>query len=288
MLVSLFATLAAAAASQAPASGEILTREQAEARLANCGSRRFESIAEFEVDGKMKRSRLELCAKENDTQADWIATLERNEAQIKAQTGIPESARFKLLSDLRGEIERLKGVQRLLPETGALASVTAPAIVLPKAPVVAPSSDFEVAALPPLPAPKPAGSIAAGGSSVGAAGASVTPAAPRGMRPRLSVKCAVPGGNPLDCDYLSLGDLFFIEAEENLASPLTLTFRRTKTGDVASVSVRRLKQGDMVSLKVPPSMCKGVVKTTFEVQINGAGTGTMPYLDTLGPFRKAC
>ena len=54
-LLSLIAAMVAAAASQSPASGEILTKEQAEARLANCGTRKFESIAEFEIDGKPKR-----------------------------------------------------------------------------------------------------------------------------------------------------------------------------------------------------------------------------------------
>jgi len=281
MLVSLFAAMVAAAASQAPASGEILTKEQAEARLANCGTRRFESIAEFEEGGKPKRSRLELCAKATDTQAEWIATLERNEAQIRAQTRLPESARFKLLSDLRAEIERLKGATQLAPITGA------PALALPKMPVVARSSDFEVAALPPLPAPKPAGPVAVGSSSISSA-AAAPPAAPRGIRPRLSVKCAVPGGNPLSCDYLSLDDLFILKAEEDLASPLTLTFRRTKSGDVATVGVRRLAKGDVSNIKVPAVICKGVVKATFDVQVSGRGTGTMPYVDTLGPFKKAC
>ena len=280
-LVSLIAAMVAAAVSQAPASGEILTKEQAEARLANCGTRRFESIAEFEIDGKSKRSRLELCAKDTDTQADWIATLERNEAQIKAQAQLPESARFKLLSDLRAEIERLKGASQLAPITGT------PALALPKMPVVARSSDFEVAALPPLPAPKPAGPATSGSSSMARTGAA-PPAAPRGIRPRLSVKCAVPGGNPMSCDYLSLDDLFILEAEENLASPLTLTFRRIKSGDIATVGIRRLAKGDVSNIKVPAVMCKGVVKTTFDVQVSGRGTGTMPYVDTLGPFKKAC
>ena len=281
MLVSLFGAMIAVATGQAPTGGEILTKEQAEARLAACGSRRFESIAEFEVDGKMKRSRLELCAKDSDTQAEWIATLEKNEAAIKAQTRLPESARFKLLSDLRAEIDRLKGPAQLAPiaETAT--------ITLPKAQVVAPASDFEVAALPPLPAPKPAGSVAAGTSAI-TTPASAGPAQPRSLRPKLSVKCAVPGGNPMSCDYLSLDDLFILEADEDLASPLTLTFRRTKSGDVATVAVRRMEKGDVTNIRVPAAMCKGVVKTTFDVQVSGRGTGAMPYADTLGPFRKAC
>src|SRR6476661_10765520 len=100
MIVTLLLGLANIAASAAPAEGEKITKEQAEARLATCGSRKFESVAEFPVDGKMKRSRLELCAQDSETNAQWIAKLEKARASIQAQTSIPEVARFKLLSDL--------------------------------------------------------------------------------------------------------------------------------------------------------------------------------------------
>ena len=92
----------------------------------------------------------------------------------------------------------------------------------------------------------------------------------------------------MTCDHLSVDDLFIIEAEEDLASPLTLTFRRTKSGGQAELAVRRLKQGEAARLRVPQSMCKGVVRTTFDVQVSGAGTGRLPYADVLGPFRKDC
>src|SRR5688572_14840828 len=99
----IFATLllgiatAAAAQGTAPSTtGEAITKEQAEARLANCGSRKFAAVAEFPVDGKMKRSRLELCAADSESAAEWIAKLEKAEASMKAQTRIPEAARFKL------------------------------------------------------------------------------------------------------------------------------------------------------------------------------------------------
>lgn len=282
MTIALLITaLAAGTAGQAPSGSEVLTKEQAEARMATCGSRRFQSVAEFEVDGKKKRSRLELCAQDSATQAEWIATLEKNEAAIKAQTLIPESARFKLLSDLRAEIDRLKGVVQSVPVKGI------GALALPKGPVAVPSSDFKIAALPPLPAPKAASPTAAGSPSI-AASAAAAPARPAGLRPRLTVKCAVPGGAPIECDYFSLDDLFIVEADENLASPLTLTFRRTKSGDVEEITLRRLNRGEMARFKVPAAMCKGVVRTTFDVQVSGRGTGTMPYADTLGPFKKAC
>ena len=107
----LSAALVAAPGRAAPAGSETISKEQAEARLANCGSRKFEAVAEFPVDGKMKRSRLELCAADSKSAAEWIAKLEKAEASMKKQTGIPKSARFKLLTDLRTEIDRLKDPQ---------------------------------------------------------------------------------------------------------------------------------------------------------------------------------
>ena len=62
----LSAALVAAPGRAAPAGSETISKEQAEARLANCGSRKFEAVAEFPVDGKMKRSRLELCAADSE------------------------------------------------------------------------------------------------------------------------------------------------------------------------------------------------------------------------------
>src|SRR5215213_1082423 len=127
------AAVAAAPSPAAPA-GETISKEQAEARLANCGSRKFEAIAEFEIDGKMKRSRLELCAADSETAAEWIAKLEKAEASMKGQTKIPETARFKLLTDLRTEIDRLKSGQQ--------------ALAAPPPAVIQNSSDFAINALP--------------------------------------------------------------------------------------------------------------------------------------------
>jgi hypothetical protein len=291
------AALVAAQGAAAPTDGETISKEQAEARLANCGSRRFESVAEFQVDGKMKRSRLRLCAPDSASAAEWIATLEKNEASTKAQTGIPESARFKLLTDLRTEIDRLKSGQRLVPITGdpgiAAQSTTVagkpddfainalpplPPLAPPKAPVVEKSNDFAVTALPPLPTPKKAASTRFGSA----------PAGPQTIRPQLSIRCIATGGAAARCERLGKDGAFEIGAEEDLASSITLRFRRLDSGREGEVRLAQLKRGDSVRMNVPAAICKGVVLAEFDIQVSGAGSGGKRYSDVQGPFKKRC
>ena len=251
---------------------ETITKEQAEARLANCGSRKFESVAEFPVDGKTKRSRLGLCAADSETHAEWIAKLEKAEASVKAQTRLPESARFKLLSDLRSEIDRLKSSQ----STAAVVGDPAPAPA-PKPPLVETDTQFAVSALPPLPAPEKTAAKASGPGS-----------APLTKKPRLSVLCASPGGAPTRCSNLFMDDAIVIRAEEDLASTLTVRFRRVDSDQQGAVRVAQLRRGNSVTLRVPPAVCNGVVRADFDVLVSGPGSDGRRYSDRHGPFSKRC
>lgn len=273
--------LAVAAQAQPAVSGPQISREEAEQRLTNCGARRFESVAEFPVNGKIRRARLSLCAPDSETNDQWIATLERNEAQVRAQTALPESARQHLLADLKAAIDKLRGVNALVPSNGADITPRSSAVVVPK-------SDFAITGLPPLPAPiKTAPGVSPQRVSGTASTVAAKPMIPS-LKPRLSVKCAAIGDSPIECNRVAVDEMLVIQAEENLASPLTLTFRQAKSGAETDVPVGRLKRGQTVRLNIPPSICKGVVRATFEIQVAGAGTGKMPYSDLIGPIRKDC
>lgn len=269
------ASLAAQARSAAPeATTEAITREQAEERLANCGSRKFESIAEFQVDGKMRRTRLELCAADSESAGEWIAKLEKAEASVKAQMRLPESARFKLLSDLRTEIDRLKGTAEIIAvpiDTGIAAR--------PKSEFSVPQSDFEVAALPPMPTAKKGASTKFDPNNS---------AAPATRKPQLSIKCLNPGGSAARCTRMGKDTTVEVHADEDLASPVTLQFRRTDSNREAAVRLAQLKRGDTVQMRIPPEICKGVVLAEFDVQVTGAGSGGLRYSDLVGPFEKRC
>ena len=275
LIASLLAVVASAAVQAAPAvSGpEAITKEQAEARLANCGARRFESIAEFLVDGKMKRSRLELCAPDSDSEAQWIATLEKNEAAIKAQTRLPESARFKLLSDLRTEIDRLKSGPSVVAIAGDLS------LPAPKAPQIESKKDFAVSALPPMPGPKRAAATTASAK---------LPAAPLTKKPPLTLKCASTNGAPSKCSNMFIDDAIVVRSEDDLVSPVTLRFRRVDSDREGEVRLTQLKRGQEVRLRVPQAVCKGVVRAEFEVHLTGPGSNGRRYSDLQGPFEKRC
>jgi hypothetical protein len=242
----------------------------------------------------MKRSRLRLCAPDSDSAAEWIATLEKNEATTKTQTGIPESARFKLLTDLRADIDRLKSPHPFIsikgdPGIGASATTVVeksndfainalPPISPPKAPVVEKSSDFAVTALPPLPTPKKPASTKFGSAS----------AAPQTIRPQLSIRCIATGGAAARCDRLGKDGAFEISADEDLASSVILRFRRLDSGREGAVRLAQLKRGDSVRMSIPASICKGVVLAEFDIQVSGAGSGGKRYSDVQGPFEKRC
>jgi hypothetical protein len=74
--------LAVPADAAKPAPGEI-TKDQAEALRSTCGSRRFETTADVPANGKMRRTKITLCAADSDTSAQWISKLETAAAQIK-------------------------------------------------------------------------------------------------------------------------------------------------------------------------------------------------------------
>ncbi|HET7708648.1 MAG TPA: hypothetical protein VFK50_03825 [Sphingomicrobium sp.] len=281
VLLGLASIAAQGAGAAPPAAGEVITKEQAEERLAKCGSRKFESVAEFQVDGKMKRSRLTLCAAESDSAEEWIATLEKNESAIKAQSRLPESARFKLLSDLRAEIDRLKGGQGIVAVKGDLIAVKGDLGIgaKPKSEVTVPKSDFAVSTLPAMPVAKTVVSRAFDPKKA---------ATPLTRRPQLAIKCLNPGGAAARCSFMAVDTAIEIEAEEDLASAVTLHFRRTDSNREGEVRLAQLKRGDTVRLRVPPEICKGVVRAEFDVQVSGAGSGGLRYSDVVGPFEKRC
>ncbi|HEX6218120.1 MAG TPA: hypothetical protein VFZ35_02465 [Sphingomicrobium sp.] len=222
----------------------------------------------------MRRSRLELCAADSETNGEWIAKLEKAEASVKAQSRLPESARFKLLSDLRGEIDRLKSGTTILAVSGDIST-----IATPKSEVTVPKSDFAVAALPPMPTAKKGPNTKFDPSNT---------ATPPTKRPQLSINCLNPGGSAARCTRMGRDTTLEVQAEEDLASAVTLHFRRTDANREAAVRLAQLKRGDTVRMNVPADICKGVVLAEFDVQVSGPGSGGMRYADLVGPFEKRC
>ena len=81
---------------------------------------------------------------------------------------------------------------------------------------------------------------------------------------------------------------FEVSAEEDLASAVTLRFRRLDSGREGEVRLAQLRRGDTVRMKIPGEICKGVVRAEFDIQVMGAGSGGMRYADVQGPYEKRC
>ena len=79
-----------------------------------------------------------------------------------------------------------------------------------------------------------------------------------------------------------------VSADEDLASTVTLQFRRLDSNRMGEVRLAQLKRGDTLVMKVPAEICKGVVRVEFDVQVTGPGSDGLRYSDVVGPFEKRC
>lgn len=279
--VFIAAALAAAGASaaapqnEAPKSGE-LSKEQAEKILAQCGLRRFEATAEFEVEGKMRRTGMRLCAAPTDSDADWIGKLEKAATAVEAQPNLPESAKAKLLADLRGEIARLKIPQTSQPPASFSLTSTAPAKAPPPA-----APDALVATVPPMPAPLPPQKNYPIGT---------VPASMLVPPPPISINCLDSGerGSGSPCLELDGRTILAIRADGDLKALATLRFMR-KDSPRGEVAVGPLRRGQIVQLRVPKEVCTGVVRSELAIEvIPGAPGASARPASTKGPYTLRC
>jgi len=103
------------AMTQAPAAGVQetvregeMTKADAEALIATCGPRKFESAAQFNNGGKLRRAKILLCAKHGETDEQWIATLEKAASKVVMSPELSIEAKAKIAGELQAEIARLR------------------------------------------------------------------------------------------------------------------------------------------------------------------------------------
>ena len=102
------AILAAASAQPSPATENKVSAADAANFIARCGERKFRASAQTGHQGKMRKVNLVLCAKPADTNADWIATLEKATVDVMNSGQLNPAAKEKLISELNAEIARLR------------------------------------------------------------------------------------------------------------------------------------------------------------------------------------
>lgn len=221
--------------------------------VTDCDARKFETVVEREVNGERQSSKVKLCGKRGQSDAEWIATLKDAESKIEGNPKMPQLAKDQLSTALNAEIARLEA-------GGAATSAPAP-----------------VASVEP-PAPKPTRSPVAVASGT-------STAAPALKKPRLTIKCLAPSesGTGSSCSTLDKATRLAILADGDLGSGASLKFLR-RGDERARVALAPMRQGETYRTKLPAELCAGVASTKVEIQVLGSGQ----VVETMGPFSLRC
>ena len=255
--VAAYAQAPASAPSTQPSGG--VSREEAQKVLENCGSRRFVASAEYQEDGKTRRTGVTLCALPQDSEETWIGKLEKSAEGLATQQRIPADVRAKLVADIRKEIIRLRIAQRR----------------------ALPAADALVANVPAMPAPLPPKPVAPVGTFVAPSLASA---------PSVRIRCLDEGGprdRGIDCEgQIRRDTVLALESDEDMSGPAKIRFIRK--GQVREeVSLGTLRQGQLVRMRLPRSVCKGVVRSQLELEVVAATAKPSAAL-TEGPYDLRC
>lgn len=250
-------TPAGAPAAVAPSSG--ITKEEAQKALENCGSRRFVASADYQDEGKTRRTGVTLCSAPGDTEEMWIGKLEKSATALATQERIPASARTKLVADIQKEVTRLRSAQRRS----------------------LPAADALVANVPSMPAPLPPRPAVPVGTYV----------APSLLAaPSVTIRCLHEGGvrdRGVDCEgEIRRDTVLALESGADMTSPALIRFIRK--GQVREeVQLGTLRQGQLVRVRLPRSVCKGVVRSQLELEVVAASSKPSAAL-TEGPYDLRC
>ena len=223
--------------------------------VTDCDARKFETVVEREENGAKQSSKVKLCGKQGQTDAEWAATLKDAAAKIEANPKMPQSVKAQLSAALKLEIAKVEG-----------GGVGAPA----------PVAAIEQPAPPPAPQPAPPP----------AAVAAKAPAFASALKkPRLTIRCLAPGekGGGSSCSTLDRATRLSIIADGDLTGGASLRFLRR--GDArAQLALAPMRQGETFRSKLPAELCAGVASTKVEIQVMGSGQ----VVDTLGPYSLRC
>ncbi|HEX3676917.1 MAG TPA: hypothetical protein VHU79_05960 [Sphingomicrobium sp.] len=284
-----FAASAAPAKKQVPAANPPSVR--AEQLMQNCAAHKFETVVKTVVDGQPEQSKVKLCGKEGQSEAEWIGTLKDAVTKLDANQDMPEPERNQIVAALDSEIARLEihgaatltspsaskttaldGISPLppLPQSGQFeASSRAPH----ETPPAIPRRDY--AELPPLPtAPVAPTHVLIGGVSAS------TPLLPR---PKMRLSCYNPGGTEGPCTGFTRYTLITVQAGEDLPPDTSLRFVRD--GDPrADVQLAQVKKGRSMRFAMPGDVCRHAVGGELELRIVRAGQE----VGTDGPYDLEC
>jgi hypothetical protein len=251
-----------------PVAAEPPPSPDAAALIANCEAHKFETTVIVTVEGKLKPSKVKLCGKVGQSDADWLTTLQDAVAKVAANDKMSPSMKQQITVALNAEIANVKT---------QIAASAAPRPVANLPPPTNPALVVrppEYATLPPMPT----------APTVATPRLLASPAAPV-ARPRMTIRCLTPGdlAGEAPCLTLERDTLLTVRADENLAPGLALRFMR-KGDERGELALAQLPKGRSVRLRLPAELCRGVSgsRVTIEVLSRGA------VADSLGPYDLRC
>ena len=242
----------------------------------NCSAHNFETTIQVTgPDGLLKRSKVHMCGTAGQTDAEWIETLQDAVTKTAANPAIPAAAKEQIIAAVNAEIARLKMPADLRLPSGPDISK------LPKAaesnsPAVPLSRDYD--ALPPLPT-----------ASTVAPPHVLGPDSIYGPTLRLSLRCALVGDEDRlsDCDSIDRDTVIVLRADEPF--PHGLDVRFVRNGDSrAEAALPAMKAGQTASLRLPPAVCSGVVRSKLEIQAVGANAPSGSAAGKVGEYDLRC
>ena len=274
----LLALMMAAAAPAKPAKSAKPPQTEAEALIANCNAHKFETEVDVVSDGVPRKSKVKLCGKVGQSDADWVVTLKDAVSKVAENARMAASVKQQITTALNAEIARIEGPKFQLGNVvaGPLPSITNKRDSIPSPHAPPP----EYTRLPDLPPPKPAVSTLASASLPSLLSA-----------PRLTLSCL----NTADigegeCNIFDRDTLLRVQAGENLPPGTSLRFVRR--GDMrGEVQLAQLRRGQSVRFNLPEDVCRGVVGSQVEIEVvrqPKSTAGTEQVVDTLGPYELRC
>lgn len=268
------ALLAGAVAATAQGQG---TSAVAKSLVQSCDAHKFETVIQMiGPDGKPKQSHVRMCGTLGQSDADWIRTLEDAVKKTAENTEMPRAAKEQIVAAVNLEIDRLRQPALQMPAGTDIASLSKPKPAAPAVPDEPLSRDF--GALPPLPT-----------ASTVAPPHVLGPAATIGPVPKLTLRCALAGDEdrPGECESIDRDTVLVVRADD--AYPRGVAVRFVRHGDSrAETNLPALKPGQTATLRLPPAVCSGVVRSKVEIQALGGNAPSGTQAGTIGEYDLRC
>lgn len=232
----------------------------------------------FEAGPAGHVAKVTLCSKRDATSDELVRMFESAASTLSHDIRMAPQKRDDLVAQMRAKAAEVRGGMAASAPLGASSTTLSLAPLRPAQPI---DQAPEFSALPPLPAPKPEGAIAA----------AATASLPALSKPQLTIECF----NPADisgaaaCDSLERETVVRVRAGD--AVPAGTALRFVRRGDLrAEIALSQLARGKSAQFALPREVCTGVVESKVEIQVvrhvkvNDAGQ----VVDSMGPYFLRC